>query len=204
MAADRKLQIPRKCTMTALSARPWSALATYFLNMVSGKIRLHDPVHRLLASSFIRLTDHAAVAYEGARKQLLEITRRKAGQRLALVLSAVSHFEDCVSTLSRANNFASALNGATDHAYRQFVIPPEDADQLRLFRNRIQHSDEDIIKGRSDSAIIWVRDDSIALAGYVLTFSGLAACIEGLNEMAHEIASNGVSFDAQADNGDKG
>jgi hypothetical protein len=148
-----------------------------------------DRVATSLRVTFVRLLDKALIEYEAARGALAEFALvHRLGDWRSLMM-AVDHLEDSITATHRALSYAEALRRrkgerpiAAEEMPRPFL-----QRQLRDMRNKIEHIDADLLRGRvpENAAIqLFPHEEFVELDHLRLAYGDLAGVIERLHSLA--------------------
>jgi hypothetical protein len=149
-----------------------------------------DGTSHALLMNFNRVVDLLIADYEAARESLIAATEMTGGLPLPAFLRAISNFENCVTTATRAIHFGQRLSKRS----RGEIIPRKLAvlsksveDRVREMRNAIEHLDGQITDGTLKSGgahCLMPKEDRIELAGHLICFAELAEWVRELHGLA--------------------
>lgn len=148
-----------------------------------------------LQANLLRLVDKATEAYERGRRELLEYATTD-NQTMSPLFRAVDAFEDCIISAHRSMLYVGGLKKLTPTPALDWSVLPQapDLERLRSMRNRIEHTDEDIVESRhgqgvpGNAAMLLVMDDRVELGANSITYDELSGWLEGLNALAKELS----------------
>lgn len=143
---------------------------------------------------YVRLTDHATEEYESARREFDRYIDSPNGV-FSPLFQAIGHFEDCLSAMQRALNFADAIRRY--RAVPQPITPlpvfksTDARKRIKNLRHAIEHGDEQLIDGRiSDPIVLAPTRTGLTLGGVSITFAELAGWIRNLNDYANQLVAH--------------
>jgi len=142
-----------------------------------------------------RLVDKAAEEYMKAKEYVEKEIETK--DRLGYRFAIMDHLENCINALSRAAKaLRSAVKGKSnllDYISKETLEKIIDDRKIRTIRNRIEHIDEDIQKGRFEEGLFLDIDESykkICINRKCITLQDLASIIEKYHWSVLEIIEN--------------
>ena len=154
-----------------------------------------------LTANLARLTDKAIREYEAASDSLGTFVHARTESEarppdpiirrgnmpipaLAALLTAADRIENCVDALRRIDLFMRSKPFADSIAASGHTYPPPYVDELhegvRLIRNRIEHAEEVLAKGKvgpGEPLFVAVGADGISFAGQSILYAELVALI---------------------------
>lgn len=147
-----------------------------------------------LLMNFNRVVDILIEEYETARRSMIQVTEETGAVPLSALLSAIGHFETCITTTLRAIRFAQRLRSRS----RGAVVPPKLSvlsgtveDRIRNMRNAIEHLENQIARDDwkpGQPYCLMAYEDRIGLGDDAIRYVELAQWIRDLHDLAMDTA----------------
>jgi len=148
-----------------------------------------SPSIRALRWGYLRLVDKCTFEYSLGRRRI-ELFVQGGSEDL---IRAANHFETCIGSMARAVRYLEAFQN--DLGVPTDVPVLNHADRIRLMRNAIEHTDEDIVQrkiGPGDPHILQLKQDEMTLRSVNISYEELASWIRDLHEQGHRVARHGA------------
>lgn len=161
---------------------------------IIGADRVLDKQSQLYFRLLVRLVDKAFDEYSTAREYINK--EIETNDKLAYRFGIINHLENCLNAINRAaKTFKTSMNGKNkllDYMSKESLEKIAKCDTSTV-RNRVEHIDEDIQKGKLHGPIFLDVDNNyekICISNKCATFPDLVAIIESYHEAVLEICIN--------------
>lgn len=192
--AGEGLVWPTRCEMPDLSGLFAKTSLDVALNRMFCGGGPKDPTSYALLMNFNRVVDILIEDYEAARRSMQEATQATGDVPLHALLSAIGHFESCVTNTLRAIRFAQRLRNKS----RGVIVPRKLSvlagvveQRVRDLRNAIEHLDGQVTGDDwkpGNPLCLMAHESRIELAGLAIGYSELAQWITDLHALAADTA----------------
>jgi hypothetical protein len=180
------------------------------LNMLTGKARYPDPLSFQVTTA-ARLLDKTLEAWRSAGDKLAEHVSGgraadvpiSAGKSIATgrtwptrvsqeLFSAIDRLEDVVDSLARLLRLVEAIQANPSlQSAASAALSPTTRQDVRDFRNRIAHGDEDLVNGKAgkglSTATLRVDETGIEIQRVRLEFADLEAMITAIHDYLQRV-----------------
>ena len=182
---------PKKCNAPDISSLSDDFVSKYTLRVIFHSAVPNDAVLRGLTVGYVRLVDKCTDEYRRGRSYLDKFVRSESDLRASILLRAAGHFETCINTMKRAINYLEALRRArSGPQISKNLAVFREANRIRVLRDAIEHTDQDIINGAiipGAPHVLMVKENGLALGGEEVSYQDLVRWLEQLHDQARKL-----------------